>query len=164
LFTKFIYDEKPNATPQDILDTYNLNLIYITTTKNIKPDVIHHVRKIQEHVNQAKSLKTIGDSLLNIRRLRAKKRVNITDDTQEDFQTARINDRMNQESDIYANWNSEVDKQVHLDNRKSQATKTDNEESRDHIYNDLEISDLPRLSEADDSEELLNSSLLDTKD
>ncbi|CAG8733950.1 15655_t:CDS:2, partial [Racocetra fulgida] len=56
-----------------------------------------------------------------------------------DFQTARINDRMNQESDIYA-------------------------ESRDHIYNDLEISDLPRLSEADDSEELLNSSLLDTKD
>ncbi|RIB05125.1 hypothetical protein C2G38_2047856 [Gigaspora rosea] len=109
---------------------------------------------------------TCKSSVFNIR-VRKEKRVIITDDTREDFQTARINDRMNQESDIYADWNSEDDKQVHLDIQKLQATKTDNEESQDHIYNDLEISDLPRLSEADDSEELPNSCLLnrnDTKD
>ncbi|CAG8597100.1 698_t:CDS:1, partial [Funneliformis caledonium] len=48
LFAKFIYDEKPDASPQDILDTYNLNLIDIATIKNIEFDVIHHV---QEHIN-----------------------------------------------------------------------------------------------------------------
>ncbi|KAF0466790.1 hypothetical protein F8M41_026081 [Gigaspora margarita] len=38
------------------------------------------------------------------------------------------------------------------------------QESQDHIYNDLKISDLPRLSEADNSKELPNSSLLNRND
>ncbi|CAG8511932.1 15291_t:CDS:2 [Dentiscutata erythropus] len=126
--------ENPKSTPQDILDTYNLSLIYIATNKNIKPDVILYVREMQEQVNHAKYLQTIGDTLINIRRLQAKKRVFITDDTREDFQTARTNDRMNQESDIYADWNNEVDQQVHPDN---QAINTDNEESPDHLYLEL---------------------------
>ncbi|CAB5321208.1 unnamed protein product [Rhizophagus irregularis] len=107
LFTNFIYhNEKPDTTSQEVLDIYNQNFIDIITIKNINYDIVNHVRKIHEQ----KNLKTIGDSLLDIRRSRAKKRVNITDDTREDFQNVRINDRMNQKSDVYADWNSEVDK------------------------------------------------------
>ncbi|CAG8704581.1 2706_t:CDS:10, partial [Funneliformis mosseae] len=94
LFTKFVYNEKPNVTPQEVLDIYNQSLIDITTIKNINCDVVHHVRKIHEQ-NQAKWLKTIGDSLLDIRRLQAKKR----------------------KSDVYADWYSEVDKESSSKNR-----------------------------------------------
>ncbi|CAB5128431.1 unnamed protein product [Rhizophagus irregularis] len=90
LFTNFIYhNEKPDTTSQEVLDIYNQNLIDIITIKNINYDIVNHVRKIHEQKN---------------------KRVNITDDTREDFQNVRINDRMNQKSDVYADWSSEVDK------------------------------------------------------
>ncbi|CAB5370352.1 unnamed protein product [Rhizophagus irregularis] len=107
LFTNFIYhNEKPDTTSQEVLDIYNQNLIDIITIKNINYDIVNHVRKIHEQ----KNLKTIGDSLLvDIRRSREKKRVNITDDTREDFQNVRINE-INQKSDVYADGNSEVDK------------------------------------------------------
>ncbi|CAB5354945.1 unnamed protein product [Rhizophagus irregularis] len=83
LFINFIYhNEKPNTTSQEVLDIYNQNLIDIITIKNINYDIVNHVRKIHKQ----KNLKTIGDSLVDIRRSRAKKRVNITDDTREDFQ------------------------------------------------------------------------------
>ncbi|CAB4446931.1 unnamed protein product [Rhizophagus irregularis] len=136
------------TTSQEVLDIYNQNLIDIITIKNINYDIVNHVRKIHEQ----KNLKTIGDSLLDIRRSRAKKRVNITDDTREDFQNVRINDRMNQKSDVYAtDWNSEVD-------------KASSSESQDRIYDDLETSDLLSRADNEDSEEPLNPSLLDRND
>jgi len=51
LFTKFIYNEKPNTTPQEVLDIYNQSLIDITTIKNINCDVARHVRKIHKQKN-----------------------------------------------------------------------------------------------------------------
>ncbi|RIA83184.1 hypothetical protein C1645_743266 [Glomus cerebriforme] len=83
------------------------------------------------------------------KKITGKKRANITDDIREDFQTARINDRMNQKSDIYADWNSEVDKASSSGQSEitSQNRHQKDEESQDHIYDDLETNDL--LSEAD---------------
>ncbi|PKK58897.1 hypothetical protein RhiirC2_720189 [Rhizophagus irregularis] len=104
LFTNFIYhNEKPDTTSQEVLDIYNQNLIDIITIKNINYDIVNHVRKIHEQKN---------------------KRVNITDDTREDFQNVRINE-INQKSDVYA-------------------------ELQNCIYDDLEISDL--LSKADNED------------
>ncbi|GBC18936.2 hypothetical protein GLOIN_2v1778916 [Rhizophagus irregularis DAOM 181602=DAOM 197198] len=133
LFTNFIYhNEKPDTTSQEVLDIYNQNLIDIITIKNINYDIVNHVRSKRM------------DSLLDIRSSRAKKRVNITDDTREDFQNVRINDRMNQKSDVYADW--------------SRIT------TEDRIYDDLETSDLPSKADNKDSEEPLNPSLLDRND
>ncbi|CAB4421664.1 unnamed protein product [Rhizophagus irregularis] len=90
-------------------------------------------------LSATKIVENYWDSLLDIRRSWAKKRVNITDDTREDFQNVRINDRMNQKSDVYA-------------------------ESQDRIYDDLETSDLLSKADNEDSEEPLNPSLLDRND
>ncbi|CAG8779263.1 14880_t:CDS:2, partial [Rhizophagus irregularis] len=67
-----------------------------------------------------------------------------------DFQNVRINDRMNQKSDVYADWSSEVN--------KARIT------TEDRIYDDLETSDLPSKADNKDSEEPLNPSLLDRND
>ncbi|RGB32168.1 hypothetical protein C1646_670326 [Rhizophagus diaphanus] len=51
------------------------------------------------------------------KKITGKKKSNITDKTRGDFQTAKTNDRMNQKSDVYADWYSEVDKESSSKNR-----------------------------------------------
>ncbi|GBC08988.1 hypothetical protein RclHR1_08520014 [Rhizophagus clarus] len=145
IFARFVYDESPSTTPQRVLDIYNRNLFDIISTKDTNNNVMQHVRDIIAKMDQAKCLKIIGDTLLNIRKSRAKQRVNLTNKTREDFQTAETNDRMNQKADIYADWNNE-DNFFQASSSGSEITgnKTneEDEESSDHIHDDFEASDL----------------------
>ncbi|GBB84115.1 hypothetical protein RclHR1_10750004 [Rhizophagus clarus] len=127
LFTKFIYNEKPNTTPQEILDIYNKSLINITSIKYVDYDVIHHVRRIYEQKNRTQCLKIIGDSLLNIRRLRAKD----WDDEADNFFQANSS---GQQSEITGINNMEDEESQDHDSEKSSLDISDHKE----VTNDQE--------------------------
>ncbi|RUS33640.1 hypothetical protein BC938DRAFT_470736 [Jimgerdemannia flammicorona] len=81
-FTKHVYEENPMTTAQEVFNNYTRSLSDITRKMN--------------------RLKTIGDTLLGIRRERAKRRKLITYKTRRNFQATAMNDKINLLADVYA--------------------------------------------------------------
>ncbi|CAG8613994.1 33425_t:CDS:10, partial [Racocetra persica] len=100
-FTKFIYDMNPNISSQKILDIYNRSLNNILTIQGINRKVVLYTRKIYEQEDQAKRLKTIGDTLIKIQR------ATIINKTRSYFQIAKKQDHMNRKDNIYIDWDDE---------------------------------------------------------
>ncbi|CAG8820898.1 22178_t:CDS:10, partial [Gigaspora margarita] len=99
LFTRFIYELHPIMTPQQVFDIYYQNLSDIIAIKHIGNNVIQYVRDIiDKRIQKECCLKVIGDTLLHIRSLRARKQKK----TQINFQIAEQNDQINKRFDVYA--------------------------------------------------------------
>ncbi|CAG8605253.1 2094_t:CDS:10, partial [Diversispora eburnea] len=99
LFTRFTYEENPIISPQQVFDMYS------QISSHYNPINMFSKRSYLKE----NCLKTIGDTLIHIRRLRAKERVIKTDKTRIDFQTAKENDQTNKRSDVYADLDNEID-------------------------------------------------------
>ncbi|PKK76475.1 hypothetical protein RhiirC2_772491 [Rhizophagus irregularis] len=102
LFTRSIYAVNPVITPQEVLNEYDQSLSKIINTKGINTSVVEHIKSFQKKMILAQTLKTIGLTLLDLRRQQAKKRKITTEITREDFQTAVENDRMNKKAEIFS--------------------------------------------------------------
>ncbi|GBC07076.1 hypothetical protein RclHR1_07230003 [Rhizophagus clarus] len=113
LFTKFIYAVNPIITPQEVLKEYDRSLAKIINIKGINSFVVEHIKSFQNRMILAQTLKTIGLTLLDLRRQQAKKRKITTEITREDFQTAVENDRINNKAEIFSDdYTQEPDEAV----------------------------------------------------
>ncbi|RUP43413.1 hypothetical protein BC936DRAFT_137215 [Jimgerdemannia flammicorona] len=100
-FTKHVYEENPMTTAQEVFNNYTRSLSDITRVKDTPLAVAQCAQRLREDAKMNR-LKTIGDTLLGIRRERAKRRKLITYKTRRNFQAAATNDKINLLADVYA--------------------------------------------------------------
>ncbi|RUP52070.1 hypothetical protein BC936DRAFT_142007 [Jimgerdemannia flammicorona] len=151
LIAKSVYDENPVTTPQEVFDIYVQSLVGITKIDNISRDVVSCARKLHNQITsqRAQCLKTIGDTLLDIRRGRAAKRRKVTDQTQQDFKRRqRTIERIQKPIYTIMTWETINDKitanaaeeeftKEHSRNSKRESSALDDEEQ--DSSNDKEI-------------------------
>ncbi|CAB4427528.1 unnamed protein product [Rhizophagus irregularis] len=155
LFTRSIYAVNPVITPQEVLNEYDQSLSKIINTKGINTSVVEHIKSFQKKMILAQTLKTIGLTLLDLRRQQAKKRKITTEITREDFQTAVENDRMNKKAEIFSDDYTREPDEVDDENFRSPYSSVNNSPPRAVILPYLRtMTNHEMLEEAIDDQEV----------